>query len=84
MPKPGMWDAVFCQFPKRHTARFEKLGRKDFQKRKEWPLNFSTLGIANLLRCGCAGLRSRLFCVYLMTELDDCFRAHQLSSKDGQ
>jgi hypothetical protein len=64
MPRAGMWDALF-------TARFEKLGRKDFQKRKELPRNFSTLGIANLLRCGCAGLRSHLFCVYLMTELDD-------------
>ncbi len=56
MPRPGMWDTVF-------TARFKKLGRKDFQKRKEWPLNFSSLGIANLLefiRCGCGLAQSSI------------------------
>jgi len=45
MPMPGMWGAVFCQFSKGHTAGFEKLGRKNFQKRKETALDFSTLGI---------------------------------------
>jgi hypothetical protein len=46
MPRPSLWDAVFCQFSKGHTARFEKLETKHFQKRKETALNFSTLGIS--------------------------------------
>jgi hypothetical protein len=64
MPRAGMWDALF-------TARFKKLGRKDFQKRKEWPRNFSTLGIANLLRCGCAGLAQPSILRLSHAELDD-------------